>query len=40
MESVIDMDGVKRVFYEIIVEERFYPEYLEYVARKMGFKGD
>ena len=36
MESVVDMKGVKRVFYEIIVHEKFYPEYLEYVAHRLG----
>ncbi len=36
MESVVGMKGVKRVFYEIIVHEKFYPEYIEYVAHKLG----
>ncbi len=39
METIVAMKGVKRVIYEIIVEERFYPEYLHYVARKKGYKG-
>ncbi len=39
MESIIAMNGVKRVVYEIIVEERFYPEYLYYVAHKKGYEG-
>ncbi len=38
METVIEMPGVKRVMYEIIVEERFFPEYIEYVAAKMGYE--
>ena len=39
MEEIIAMKGVKRVIYEIIVDERFYPDYLYYVARKKGYKG-
>jgi len=39
MESIIAMKGVKRVVYEIIVEEKFYPEYLYYVAHKKGYAG-
>ncbi len=38
MEEIIAMKGVKRVIYEIIVDERFYPDYLYYVARKKGYK--
>ena len=34
------MEGVKRVHYEIIVEEKFYPDYLNYVAYKMGAYSD
>ena len=35
METVMDIDGVKKVHYEIIVEEKFYPSYLDYVRYKM-----
>ncbi len=38
MENIVSMKGVKRVFYEIIVEERFIVDYIEYVAYKMGYK--
>jgi len=38
MENIVSMRGVKRVFYEIIVEERFIVDYIEYVAYKMGYK--
>ncbi len=34
IEKVMSMPSVKRVHYEIIVEERFYPDYLDYVMRK------
>ncbi|NPA75558.1 MAG: AsnC family transcriptional regulator [Euryarchaeota archaeon] len=40
MEEIICMKGVKRVQYEIIVEEKFFPDYLDYVAYKMGFRKD
>ena len=39
MEEIIAMKGVKRVIYEIIVDERFYPDYIYYVASKKGYKG-
>ncbi len=38
MERVICMKGAKQVHYEIIVEEKFYPQYLDFVAYKMGYK--
>ncbi len=38
MEKVICMKGAKQVHYEIIVEEKFSPQYLNYVAYKMGFR--
>ncbi len=38
MERVICMKGTKQVHYEIIVEEKFYPQYLDFVAYKMGYK--
>jgi DNA-binding Lrp family transcriptional regulator len=38
MENIVAMKGVKRVFYEIIVEESFIVDYLDYVAYKMGYK--
>ncbi len=38
MERIISMEGVRRVHYEVIVEEKFFPEYLDYVAYKMGYK--
>ncbi len=38
MERIIGMKGVRRVHYEIIVEEKFFPNYLEYVSQKLGFK--
>ncbi len=38
MERIISMRGVRKVHYEIIVEEKFFPEYLDYVAYKMGYK--
>ncbi len=37
MERVVCMKGVKKVHYEIIVEEKFNPEYLNYVSCKLGF---
>ncbi len=40
METVVGMPSVRRVFYEIIVKERFYPDYVDYVATKMGFRAD
>jgi hypothetical protein len=38
MENIVAMKGVRRVFYEIIVEESFIVDYLDYVAYKMGYK--
>ena len=38
MERVICLKGAKQVHYEIIVEEKFYPGYLDFVAYKMGYK--
>ena len=35
MENVMDIEGVKKVHYEIIVEEKFYPDYIDYVRYKM-----
>ncbi len=35
MENIMDIEGVKKVHYEIIVEERFYPEYIDYIRYKM-----
>jgi len=35
MERIVCMKGVKQVHYEIIVRERFFPRYLDYVAAKM-----
>ncbi len=40
MEKIVCMEGVKKVHYEIIVEEKFYPDYLNYVAYKMGAYSD
>ncbi len=40
MEEAMCINGVKKVHYEIIVEEKFFPNYMDYVAYKMGFKGD
>jgi hypothetical protein len=40
MEEAMCINGVKMVHYEIIVEEKFFPNYMDYVAYKMGFKGD
>ncbi len=37
MERLVCMKGVKNVHYEMIVQERFYPQYLDYVAYKMGY---
>ncbi len=34
IERVMSIPSVKKVHYEIIVEERFYPDYLDYVMRK------
>ncbi len=34
MEEILCLKGVKKVHYEIIVEERFYPSYLDYVHYK------
>ena len=34
MERIVCMKGVKKVHYEIIVEEQFYPDYIEFVASK------
>ena len=35
MEAVMGIPGVKKVHYEIIVKERFYPDYIDYVRHKM-----
>ncbi len=35
MEEILCLKGVKKVHYEIIVEERFYPQYLDYVYYKL-----
>lgn len=34
MEEVWNFKGVRKIYYEIIVEEKFYPEYIEYVEYK------
>ncbi len=38
MEEAMCIPGVKEVQYEIIVEEKFFPDYLNYVAYKMGYR--
>ena len=40
MERVICMKGVSRVQYEIIINEKFFLDYLNYVSYKMGFRED
>ena len=40
MEEVIGIKGVKKVLYEIFVDEIFLPDYLDYVAYKKGYRGD
>jgi len=37
MEEIVAMKGVKRVLYEIFVDEKFLPDYLDYVAYKKGY---
>ena len=43
MENIICLRGVKKIHYEIIVEEKFYPSYLDYVyfkSRKTKIHGN